>query len=197
MLAEILRGIPSIATLLVLGVLAPARCLNFVTRQPGDALPVIIKLGIAVVIFEGAMALRRIAAQTRCAYHPALGQHRAFDYPSHGGCGLYIFIQRDVLLALVFGSLVTVAGPTVVQPLFKGFRSATALATFGLKRYSLSRFGVIAAVLLLDVVVTYSPSVSEALGLLVRAVLAGALTGIGAGWLLRAGLRRISQKRKR
>ena len=194
-LAEILR-IPSIATLLVLGVLAGPHCLNFVNPAAfGDALPVIIKLGIAVVIFEGAMALSasRLKRDVRIIRH--LVSIGLLITLVMAAAAFYVFIQRDVLLALVFGSLVTITGPTVVQPLLERISVSDRLGDIlRAEAVFLEPIGVIAAVLIFEIVVTYSPSVSEALGLLVRAVLAGALTGIGAGWLLRAGLRRISQK---
>jgi NhaP-type Na+/H+ or K+/H+ antiporter len=113
-------GVPSIVLLLAAGVLLGPDGANLV--RPGElgaALPIIVSFGVAVILFEGALSLdvrrlrREVSAVRRLvligglvtAVGAAAVAHRVMDWPWR--------------LAVVFGALVCVTGPTVVQPLLR------------------------------------------------------------------------------
>ena len=112
--------IPAILPLLAVGVLLGPSVLGIV--QPavlGDGLPVIVKLAVAVILFDGALNLR-------------LGdlRHAIAEVRNLVTIGVVVTWAGAILaaryiaelswpVAIVFGALVTVTGPTVVQPLLK------------------------------------------------------------------------------
>lgn len=112
--------IPSIVPLLVFGMLLGPSGLGFVEPQSlGTGLAVIVKLAVAIILFEGALNLR-------------LGdlRHAARDVRNLVTIGVvvtwvgatlvaYGVARLSLPVAIVFGALVTVTGPTVVQPLLR------------------------------------------------------------------------------
>ena len=112
--------IPAIVPLLAIGVLLGPSVLGFV--QPavlGDGLPVIVKLAVAIILFDGALNLRlgdlrRAAAEVRNLVSVGV-------VITWIGAVLAARFIADLSwpVAIVFGALVTVTGPTVVQPLLK------------------------------------------------------------------------------
>src|SRR5690242_1969012 len=112
--------VPAIVLLLALGVLLGPSALGVVHPEAiGGGLPVIVKLVVAIVLFDGALNLRlgdlrQAAAEVRNLI--------VLGVPITGVCAAltaHFVANLSWAVAIVFGSLVTVTGPTVVQPLLR------------------------------------------------------------------------------
>ena len=119
LLAHRLR-VPAIVPLLAIGVLLGPSVLGVV--QPdvlGPGLPVIVKLAVAIILFDGALNLRlgdlrRAMAEVRNLVTIGV----VITWAGAIIAARYL-AQLSWPVAIVFGALVTVTGPTVVQPLLK------------------------------------------------------------------------------
>lgn len=119
LLAHRLR-IPAIVPLLGTGVLLGPSVLDVI--QPGvlgPGLPVIVKLAVAIILFDGALNLRlgdlrRAMAEVRNLVTVGV----VITWAGAILAGRFL-AQLSWPVAIVFGALVTVTGPTVVQPLLK------------------------------------------------------------------------------
>lgn len=112
--------IPAIVLLLALGVLLGPEALGLVQPDLLDGgLNILVKLAVAIVLFEGALNLR--LSELRRALREVrnlvtLGVLLSWSFTTliaHWVAGM------DWPLAILFGALMTVTGPTVVQPLLK------------------------------------------------------------------------------
>src|SRR3712207_3345430 len=85
----------------------------------GAGLPVIVKLAVAVILFDGALNLR--LNDLRRAMHEVRNLVTVGVLVTWVGATLAAhFVARlSWPVAIVFGALMTVTGPTVVQPLLK------------------------------------------------------------------------------
>jgi NhaP-type Na+/H+ or K+/H+ antiporter len=112
--------IPAIVPLLVLGMALGPSGLGLV--QPavlGGGLSVIVKLAVAIILFDGALNLRladlgRAAREVRNLV--TIGVLVTWVGAGLAAWGIARF---SIPVAIVFGALVTVTGPTVVQPLLR------------------------------------------------------------------------------
>ena len=112
--------IPAIVPLLAFGMLLGPSVLGLV--QPavlGLGLPVIVKLAVAVILFDGALNLR--LGDLRRAIMEVRSLVTVGVIITWAGAILAarFIAQLSWPVAIVFGALVTVTGPTVVQPLLK------------------------------------------------------------------------------
>jgi NhaP-type Na+/H+ or K+/H+ antiporter len=112
--------VPAIVLLLAFGVLMGPEALGLVHPDAlGGGLGVIVKLAVAVILFEGAFALRlRDLRQSAGAVRGLVTVGVVISW------GLATLVTHYVAgldwpLAILFGALMTVTGPTVVQPLMR------------------------------------------------------------------------------
>ena len=123
LLAQILGHrwrIPAIVPLLIFGVALGPSALGVV--QPaslGSGLSVIVKLAVAVILFDGALNLR--LADLRRAISDVRALVTVGVLVTWAGATLAALwiAGLSAPVAIVFGALVTVTGPTVVQPLLR------------------------------------------------------------------------------
>ena len=119
LLAHRLR-VPAIVPLLAIGVLLGPSVLGVVQPEAlGLGLPVIVKLAVAIILFDGALNLRlgdlrRAMAEVRNLVTVGV----VVTWAGAIVAARYI-AELSWPVAIVFGALVTVTGPTVVQPLLK------------------------------------------------------------------------------
>ena len=179
--------LPGIVLLLVVGVGLGPDGLGWVRPDElGGGLYALVDLAVAVILFEGGLnleisRLRRSQVEIRRlvtwgAGITWLGAALAARY----------FLGWDWEIALLFGSLVVVTGPTVVGPLVAELRLRPKVATvLEAEGVLIDPIGAILAVLVLEV--TISPGLdslaSGGLGLVLRLAF-GAGAGMGAGFLL-------------
>src|SRR5919206_4201218 len=112
--------IPAIVPLLAMGVLLGPSVLGLVHPDAlGSGLTVIVKLAVAVILFDGALNLR--LADLRRAIREVRSLVTVGVLITWLGATLAAhFVARlSWTVSIVFGALMTVTGPTVVQPLLK------------------------------------------------------------------------------
>lgn len=195
LLAQVLAHrwrIPAIVLLLLSGILLGPSALHIVEPEAlGDGLEILVKLAVAVILFEGALNLRLTTLR-----------HSAVEVRNLVTVGVLIawiltsLIARYVAqlnwsLAILFGALLTVTGPTVVQPLMKRIHVSKKIKTIleG-EAILIDPIGAILAVAVLDVVLQISSEnsvgVMEALwGYFGRLVIGIIVGGVGALFLSR------------
>ncbi|MBW2387122.1 MAG: sodium:proton antiporter [Deltaproteobacteria bacterium] len=185
--------IPGVVLLLVVGVGLGPEWLGWVEpRSLGEGLLDIVELAVAVILFEGGLNLefsRLVRSQTAIRRLVTWGvlitgvgatvvAHFLLDWPW--------------LLASLFGSLVTVTGPTVIGPLVRELRLRPRVATvLEAEGVLIDPIGAILAVLVLEVALTLD---ADTLAIGGRAVLMqlgfGTFAGLFGGLCL-AGLLRF------
>lgn len=119
-LAQRLR-IPAIVPLLVLGMaLGPSGLGVVLPAALGNGLSVIVKLAVAVILFDGALNLRvRDLQGAMREVRNLVTVGVLVTWVGAALAGWYI-AGLSWPVAIVFGALLTVTGPTVVQPLLRG-----------------------------------------------------------------------------
>jgi len=186
--------VPSIVVLLATGVALGADGLGWVEpRALGTGLLDLVSIAVAIILFEGALnldlarlrhaqaAIRRLV--TVGAAVTALGAAAAAHW----------IMGWDWRLAIVFGTLVIVTGPTVIRPLLRNVplrrRLATTLEAEGVL---IDPIGAIVAAVALEVVLVPTAGASAAFGApeLAARLFLGALAGLVFGFLLGLLLRR-------
>ncbi|MBN1472979.1 MAG: cation:proton antiporter, partial [Syntrophaceae bacterium] len=123
LLAQVLSRrlrIPAIVVLLLFGIIIGKDFLNIIDPSVlGGGMVIVIKLAVAIILFEGALNLRlnslrnSIREVRNLVSFGVLFTWVMISVASHYMVGL------SWQLAILFGALMTVTGPTVVQPLLK------------------------------------------------------------------------------
>ncbi len=157
LLAHRLR-LPAIVLLLLAGVLAGPSVLGWVHPElMGEGLGVLVKLAVAIILFEGALSLR-----LEDLSHAAVEVRGLITTGVAVTWLLVTLVVRLVggfswPLAVLFGSLMTVTGPTVVQPLLRRVRVSRKLkAILEGEAILIDPVGAILAVAVMDVVLGLS-----------------------------------------
>lgn len=182
--------LPAILPLLAVGLIAgPVTGWLDPDALFGSLLFPMVSLGVAIILFEGALTLR--FAEIR-------GQARVVrNLISFGALanGLIIALAARLCadlpwsLALLFGALVTVTGPTVVVPLLRSVRPERKIAN--ILRWEgilIDPIGALLAVLVFEF--TVSEQHQHTLLMFGVTVIAGILLGLAGAWLLATLLRR-------
>jgi NhaP-type Na+/H+ or K+/H+ antiporter len=182
--------IPAIVPLLAMGVLMGPSVLGIVDPGVlGLGLPVIVKLAVAVILFDGALNLR--LGDLRGAIAEVRNLVTVGVAVTWVGATLlaHFLAQLSWPVAIVFGALVTVTGPTVVQPLLKRVQIPRRLRTIleG-EAILIDPVGAVLAVAVVDIVLGMAGVhpigvVSGAWGYVGR-LLIGAGAGAGGGFAL-------------
>jgi NhaP-type Na+/H+ or K+/H+ antiporter/Trk K+ transport system NAD-binding subunit len=194
LLAERLR-MPSILLLLAAGVLLGPQGLQLVAPDAlGDGLQVIIPLMVAIIVFEGGMVLDLTYLRQVTRVVRNLITIGALITAVLATLAAHFLVGMDWGLAALFGALMSVTGPTVINPLLK--RSAvtqrlkTALIAEGVL---VDAVGAVLAVVVLEILLTDDGFLAGAGEWLLR-VGGGAVIGIIGGWLLGLYLKRIGRE---
>lgn len=146
--------IPAIVLLLLSGILLGPNVLHIIEpHELGEGLETLVKLAVAVILFEGALNLRLKTlkhAVEEVRNLVTIGVVVAWTLTSL--IARYV-AQLDWPLAILFGALLTVTGPTVVQPLLKRIHVSKRIKTIleG-EAILIDPIGAILAVAVLDVV---------------------------------------------
>jgi NhaP-type Na+/H+ or K+/H+ antiporter len=184
--------IPGIVLLLGVGAALGPDGLGWVDPTGlGHGLLTIVELSVAVILFEGGLNLelsRLRRAQTAIQRLVLLG---AVLTAAGAALVVRVFLGWDWTVALVFGGLVSVTGPTVVGPLVRQLRLRPRVATvLEAEGVLIDPVGALLAVLLLSVALAPSTdTVAEGLGSMAGRVGLGAVAGAVGGFLLARLLR--------
>lgn len=159
----------------------------------GDLLFPIVSLSVAVILFEGSLTLE---------FHQTRGLERVVRRLVTGGTliawavaavAVHLFLQFPWDLAVLFGAITCVTGPTVIAPLLRIVRPVAPVAhALRWEGILIDPIGAILAVLSYDLMVALRATHAwgHALWSLGATIGAGLCFGVGAGWLLGLVLRR-------
>ena len=188
--------IPGIVLLLAGGVLTGPDGLNII--RPGTlgvALPIIVGFAVAVILFEGGMNLRFKRLKREGRTIQKLISIGALITAIGGTFSAQLFLDWDWSTAVLFGLLVIVTGPTVINPLLRRIKLRQSVATLlEAEGIMLDAIGAIIAVVALEVVIspsgfTFLASPFIILGRLLVGGLIGIIGGFAMAWLL--GIRNL------
>ncbi|BFI94638.1 MAG: sodium:proton antiporter [Rhodanobacter sp.] len=182
--------VPAIVFLLLAGLLlGPVSGLLRPDALLGDLLFPMVSLAVAVILFEGSLALR---------FHELPGIGGAVrGLVSYGALVTLLLLAAAARIvagvawpiAFLFGALTCVTGPTVIAPLLRTLRPNARIAnTLRWEGIVIDPLGALFAVLIYEVVV--SREEGHALSVFLGTVLCGVALGALAAWLLGLLLRR-------
>lgn len=188
-LARHLR-VPSIVLLLVTGVILGPDVLGWVApSELGDGLFQIVRLAVAIILFEGGLnlELKRLRRENKPIRN--LVTIGAVVTGILGALAARSFMSWDWSLAALFGALVVVTGPTVIKPLLRIVRLKPRVATvLEAEGVLIDPIGAILAAVTVEVLIQASvdPLLSGILLRLGFGTLAGLLAGFAIGLLLKS-----------
>jgi NhaP-type Na+/H+ or K+/H+ antiporter len=185
-LARHLR-VPSIVLLLLVGVVLGPDVLNLIRPETlGGSLRAIVGASVAVILFEGGMHLDVGRLRSEAQTIRRLITVGAFLTALLATAIARVVMEWPWVVAVPFGTLVIVTGPTVITPLLRRIRVDRKLHTIlEAEAVLIDPIGAIFAVVALEVVLAQEPG-SATLGLIgfpTRLVF-GTLVGAAAGFLL-------------
>lgn len=190
-LARHLR-VPGIVVLLAMGVAVGPDGLGWL--QPatlGAALPQLVSFAVAIILFEGSLAL-----DLRAVWHQAPAIRRlvtvgALVTATAGAAAAHFVLAWEGPAAVLFGALVVVTGPTVIQPILRRIRLLPRVATILEGEAILGdAIGATLAVVALELCLSRSPEFLARTGwALAERILVGVLLGLVAGALVALAVR--------
>lgn len=175
---------PSILFLLLIGIMA-GPILGYFEPDAvlGDLLFPFISLGVAVILFEGSLTLEFDEIKQHGKVVQMLVSVGVLITISVVALSTYLLFDVDPLIALLFGALVCVTGPTVIVPLLRSVRPNKTIANIlKWEGIIIDPIGAIAVVLVYEYIV----SGGEANGLLLfgEIVLVASVIGMFGAWVL-------------
>ncbi|MEN9223904.1 MAG: sodium:proton antiporter [Thermostichus sp. HHBFW_bins_43] len=179
-------GVPSIVFLLLFGLLLGPDGLGLVRPQTmGSGLEALVSLAVALILFEGGLNLRLQRLNQVSDSLRNLVLVGSLLTLVGGAVAAHYLGEFPWRLAFLFGSLVVVTGPTVINPILKRVRVDSAVSTLleG-EGVLIDPVGAILAVVVLQVVLSGHPSFLMALEQLSSRLAIGAAVGALGGWLM-------------
>ncbi len=185
-------GVPGIVLLMATGLILGPDLLGVVQPDSlGSGLTILVGMAVAVILFEGGMGLN--LAQLRQQSRPIqlLLTVGPLITTAGGALAARVFLGWDWSRSLLFGTLVIVTGPTVIQPLMRRIgvkrNVRTVLEAEGV---FIDAIGATVAVVALSLVTQPSGDLAGPLLLFVEkigfGVVAGAIGGLAIAFLLRS-----------
>ncbi len=182
--------LPAILFLLLAGiVLGPATGVLDPDRLLGDLLFPMVSLAVALILFEGSLTLR---------FQELRGIGRAVrGLISYGAVSALLMLAVaaryvagvDWSIALLFGALGCVTGPTVIMPMLRTLRPTARIAnTLRWEGIVIDPLGALFAVLIYEAIV--SRQEGHTIGIFVATVGSGVAIGALSAWLMAVLLRR-------
>lgn len=186
--------LPSILFLLTAGILVgPVFGVFKADEFLGDLLFPFVSISVAIILFEGGLTLRfsdirgHGASVTRLITLGVLISWGLLSLATH-----WIF-DMPWSLALIFGSIVVVSGPTVVKPLLRSVRPSDKVGhILNWEGILIDPVGVFLALLVFDAVLldTANPGLSHITFTLFKLISIGGLLGCAAGYGMATVLKR-------
>lgn len=166
---SIRTGFPNIVFFLIFGVLVGPEFLSLVhPSEFGEGLEIIIKLCVAIVLFEAGLNLNKEEALSHGNIILLLITVGAMITMVGGAVFAYFVAGLSWEMAFVYGSLVIVTGPTVVHPLLRRFKVKPKLKhILEYEGVLIDPIGALIAIFVVEVVLIESVNVASgfALGL--------------------------------
>jgi len=181
--------IPGIVVLLAVGAALGPDLLGWVQpRDLGSGLFAIVDIAVAVILFEGGLNLRISQLRREQAAIRRLVTWGALVTLAGGSAAAHLLLGWGWQQAILFGSLVTVTGPTVVGPLISELRLKTRPATvLEAEGVLIDPIGAILAVLVLSIALEPEAGALAGGQDLATRVGVGLVAGVAAAYAL-AGL---------
>ena len=175
---------PSILFLLLIGILV-GPILNYLDPDVvlGNLLFPFISLGVAVILFEGSLTLEFEEIKQHGKVVQMLVSLGVVITIAVVALSTYLLFDVDPLIALLFGALVCVTGPTVIMPLLKSVRPNKTISNIlKWEGIIIDPIGAIAVVLVYEYII----SGGEANGLLLfgKIVVVASIIGMFGAWVL-------------
>ncbi len=198
MLSQILARhlrVPGIVILLAAGVLLGPDVSNIVRPESAlgkTVLQTLVGYAVAIILFEGGLSLKLAELRKEARAIRQLITTGAAVTAIGGMLAARYFMDWNWTLSVLFGTLVIVTGPTVINPLLRRIRVTRKLATvLEAEGVFIDAVGAITAVVALEIVISGVGAASIGEGLLNAALRLGLGGAIGlAGGLLIVGLLR-------
>ncbi|MCB9450710.1 MAG: cation:proton antiporter [Anaerolineaceae bacterium] len=187
-------GLPPIVLLLFVGILVGPEVLGLVDPVAlGDGLRVIVSIAVGIIVFEGGMLLD--LHEMRAASPPIRNLMTIGVAVSVAGGTLaaWLIAGLSLQLALLFGALMSVTGPTVITPLLKRANVNNRLQTILQSEAVLvDAIGAVLAVVVLELIIDSPtlPLAETVRGVFIRLGV-GTLIGLVGGYLLVLLLRQL------
>jgi len=187
-----LARVPSIVVLFGAGLLLGPGGLGWIQpRELGDGLFGLVSIAVAVILFEGGLNLdlKRLRREGRTIR--SLVTTGALITWVGGACAARLLLGWSWELAILFGAMVIVTGPTVIGPLLRSIRVKPSVATvLEAEGVLIDPIGAIVAAVALEAVLAPDAGslAASAVGLLPRLAL-GATAGAAGGALMALVLR--------
>ncbi len=187
-------GIPSIVFLLIFGVILGPEVLNFIDPgNLGSGFETLIKLFVAIILFEAGLNLEK----------EEIRNHRSVVLPlvtvgaiitMLGAAFFAWFISGfDWPQAFLFGSLVIVTGPTVVQPLLRRIHVKSNLKNIlEFEGVFIDPIGAIVAIFVFEIVLQIDQSLFAAVNLVFLRFGVGLIIGLIGGYLISYLIKKFS-----
>jgi NhaP-type Na+/H+ or K+/H+ antiporter len=185
--------VPGIVLLLATGVLLGPDVLALVHPQDlGGTLHTLVGFAVAIILFEGGLNLEFKKIRRQASSIRRLNSVGAVITAVGGSLAAHLLLGWDWTRSILFGTLVIVTGPTVINPLLRRLRVHRQLATvLEAEGVLIDAIGAVVAVVALEVALSPAGSslAHSSFDVLTRLGL-GILMG-AAGGLLIAGLLRV------
>lgn len=189
MIAQVLARhlkVPGIVLLLASGVLLGPDVLGILRPGTlGGSLHALVGFAVAVILFDGGMNLNLGRLRREARSIQQLVTIGALVTAAGGALAARLIMDWDWVLAILFGTLVMVTGPTVITPLLRRIkvqpRVATVLEAEGVL---VDAIGAIFAVVALEVVISPAGSLGGGAWHFLSRLGFGALAGTAGGLLL-------------
>lgn len=184
--------IPAILPLLATGFLAgPVSGILHPQAVLGDLFFPLISLAVAVILFEGALTLNWGEVRTVVSTVRNLLIIGALITWVGGAWAAHAIVGLPWDLALLFGALIIVTGPTVIAPLLRNVRpTATLSSILRWEGIIIDPIGASVALLVFDAIVSGGVNWQQTLVSLVRITAVGLGLGLGSGYAIYHLIRR-------
>ena len=192
-LARHLR-VPGIVLLLATGVVMGPDVLNIIRPQEAigsQSLQLLVGFAVAIILFEGGLSLRIRELRKEATSIRRLVTYGAIVTLVGGAVVARIFLRWDWTLCILFGSLVIVTGPTVINPLLRRIRVKRKLATIlEAEGVFIDAIGAIIAIVALELTLDNTPSLLGGVASAFGRLGFGVLLGLTGGFVLAGLLKR-------
>lgn len=186
--------LPAILLLLVVGItLGPGLELLNPDELLGDLLAPVVSIAVAIILFEGGLTLK--ISELR-GHGVVVRNLLTFGVAVTWVCSAYaayLFLGWSMSLAILFGAIVTVSGPTVVGPLLRTVRpSKSVLSILRWESILIDPLGAIFALIVFEIIIASGTGdnllhTAQTVGMI---VLSGAALGIAGGHSFGVAIRR-------
>lgn len=175
---------PSILFLLLIGiVVGPVLNLFNPDAILGDLLFPFISLGVAVILFEGSLTLEFDEIKQHGKVVQLLVSLGMLITVSVISVATYFLFEVDWRIALLFGTLVCVTGPTVIVPLLRSVRPNSNIANIlKWEGIIIDPIGAIAVVLVYEYII--SGGQASEIGTFAKIIAVAGVIGMAGAWLL-------------